>query len=165
MMRRVLYVVLALSLGINAGFLYRWAFGPPGPSPGPGDLGPGELEGVLARHLDHMSEGLRLSAQQRATIAAVLDEYVPRILEQNERVVAARRNLAETYEAEQWDGAAFRAAIRSLQDAQSELDTLVGEAMSGEAAVLTVEQRRRYVRGSPWAKLIGVGGSPPPRRR
>lgn len=162
MRRQAVYLLLALSLGLNAGLLYRWAAGPPGPPPGGGDLGPGGLERILAAHLDRMSEGLGLSDEQRAAIGAVLDERVPQVLEQNRRVVEARRALALVYQAPRWDADAFRASVTALHDAQTELDRLVGEAMIGEASVLSAEQRSRYVRASPWSVLIGVS-EPRPR--
>ena len=71
-----------------------------------------------------------------------------------------RKALAGRFEGPEFDSAEFRALSSRLSEAQARLDTLVTEAMLGEAAVLTDEQRQKYAGEMPWGRR-----GPPPERR
>ena len=153
---RAIYLLLALLVGMNATLLYD-RLSRPGPRGRPGP--PPEFSEIMEHHVDRMTGGLGLDESQAAQIRDVLDEQVPRILEQRERVDAERQRLADLYVGTRIDTEAFREQLRRVNAAQSRLDELVGEAMLGEALVLTPEQRRRHVRAMPWGR---TGGPPPP---
>lgn len=109
-----------------------------------------------------MTAHLGLDETQRAAIAAVLEEYMPRILAQREQVHDARRDLAAGYSDTEMDAARFRTLVQRLSAAQAALDSLAAEAMLGEAAVLSPEQRRSYVTVTPWGRLAARPPPPPP---
>jgi len=185
-MNRFWFVLLALSLGFNAGLVYvqhgarsdarrfadeRPLSGPPGeprgraPLSGPEDRrprrGPPEPpppEELIEHHLRRMADRLDLDAAQRRDITDVLAKVLPEIARQRQAIDRAREAVADYYGSPTFDEDTFRRLGRKLRDAQSRLDSLVTEAMLGEAALLTTEQRQRYVHEMPWS---GPGGPPP----
>lgn len=164
-MKRFWILALAVSVGLNAGLLYVVVLskGEEGhrPPPGSGRPPPGaHFEGVLDAHLRRMTESLGLDDQQRTTIAALHQTLLPKIREQHRTKDRLRRELAELYASPSFEPAAFRALVEQLGKAQRELDALVTEAMLGEAAVITTDQRRKYAREMPWANPL-----PPPHPR
>jgi Spy/CpxP family protein refolding chaperone len=182
-MRRVAFVLLALSLGLNAGLLYtvishRHAhgsrgferLGPPSDRAGlPG--GPRGLHGThptpdvisfAQRRLARIVDWLDLDAAQREAMRAILDESMPRILAQRDAVRAARHRAAEQYLKPAVDPDSVRIAVRRLTAAQAALDSLVAETMSREAKLLTPEQRARYFTAMPWGERVGPGHEPLP---
>lgn len=179
-MKRLWFLLLAISLGANAGFAVVWlsgprqhAPGPPGPGPGPRPAPPA-IERVLDNHLDRMSEGLLLTGDQRARLADGYKVLFPRILDQNRAVAQLRRKVHESYGADSVDAPGFRELVARLSHEQAKLDSLVAEAMLQEAAVMTTEQRRRYIPGMPWTRAVqtaqgqpevGPGPGPGPRGR
>jgi Spy/CpxP family protein refolding chaperone len=187
-MKRIWFVLLALSLGLNAGLLYmvishrhargprgfEW-MGPPPDRPGPPEdnLGPPPAHGrpyglAFARHrLDRMADWLNLDPAQREALRAILDETMPRILERRDAVRAARHRAAEQYLKPTVDPDSVRASVRQLNAAQASLDSLVAETMSREAKLLTPEQRSRYFTAMPWGERVGPDrdGPPPPEPR
>lgn len=187
-MKRAWFVLLALSLGLNAGLLYtviahRHApgprgferMGPPPDRPGPPDkslgLRPahGRPDGVaFARHrLGRMADWLNLDKAQREALRAILDETMPRILAQRDAVRAARHHAADQYLKPTVDPDSVRASVRRLNAAQASLDSLAAETMSREAKLLTPEQRSRYFTAMPWGERVGPDhdGPPPPEPR
>lgn len=182
-MRRVGFVLLALSLGLNAGLLYtviahRHArgprdvehLGPPPDRPGPrgerrGPRGGGPSPDALPfaqRRLAHIADWLELDATQREAMRASLDASLPRVLAQRDAVRAARRRAAAQYLKPVVDPDSVRIAVRRLTAAQAALDSLVAEAMSREAKLLTPEQRARYFTAMPWGERVGPEHEPPP---
>lgn len=157
-MRRVLYFLLLLSLGLNAGLLYDRFQSEDRRSIRRAGWPPENVDELLERHLDRMGGRLSLEPSQRSAIAALLKEHLPKILEQGKSVREARRSLSELYGATELDAEAFRTQVEILTEAQAELDRLVGEAMIAEATVLTPEQRREHIEAMPW------GRRPPPNR-
>lgn len=153
-MKRIGFLVLAVSVGLNVGLLYRVLT--PGPDgdgreerrrPPPVDMGTA-LEG----HLDRMTEHLGLHDGQRAAIQAVHEERLPGILAQRRVAADLRAEVVAHFERPEIDPEEFRALVRRLAEARGRLDALVAEAMLGEAAVLTLEQRRSYAEEMPWSR-------------
>ena len=172
-MRVTLFVLLALSLGLNAGMLYQRLQHPPpfGPQrPPPKGKGPEVPTDFLDHHLLRMTEDLQLDEAQQRALTDLLEEQIPPILAQQEHLRVARRSLGGLYISEELEPNAFRAQVRRLSEAQAELDRLVGEVMIEEASLLSYEQRRRYFIDMPWGKgpvgqPPGKGPPPPPPKR
>ncbi|MBD3335844.1 MAG: periplasmic heavy metal sensor [Candidatus Eisenbacteria bacterium] len=181
-MKRGWFFVLAFSLGLNAGLLYvtlaqrgserdvapaREARGPLGERDDRAPP-PEGLARVIRDHLRRMTRDLDLDPQQRSAIAAIHEELLPRIAGQRREMRRLRGEVASLYAREEVTPAEFRAKVRQLSNAQARLDSLVTEAMLAEAALLTPEQRRRYVRHMPWGHPLPPQhrGPPdhPPRR-
>jgi len=159
-MKRIWFLVLAVSIGLNAGLLFM-AQNRPGPAPGRHrPPPPGHFDARLDEHLRRMSKSLGLDETQRAGVEAVHRELLPKISEQHGRMEDLRKSIATHYEGPDFDPAKFRALAESLRETQARLDALVTEAMLGEAAVLTPDQRRKYAREMPW----GRRGAPPPAK-
>ena len=76
-----------------------------------------------------------------------------------ERLYAAIEALEDV--APVLDVDALRDQLRLVNEAQSELDRRVGEAMLGEAMALDADQRERHVRRMPWVRTDERG--PPPK--
>jgi Spy/CpxP family protein refolding chaperone len=174
-MKRAWFILLALSLGLNAGLLYvviaararqaalltefgnRQGRGGPrweeGRHPGGRELDP---EGLTRRHLRRMSKRLDLDEQQRQAIAEVMHDYLPRIVEQRRKLHEIRQKIGLQFAVPALDPMGFRTAVERLNQEQARLDSLVMESMLAEAALLTPEQRSRYAETLPWG--------PPPRR-
>ena len=170
-MRRILFVLLALSLGLNVGMVYQRLQHPPpfGPQRPPlkGE-GPEAPTAFLEHHLLRMTEELQLDEAQQRALNSLLEEQIPPVLAQQERLRVARRSLGDLYISEELEPDAFRTQVRRLSEAQAELDRLVGEVMVEEASLLSHEQRRRYLVVMPWGQGPVEGprgmGPPPPKR-
>lgn len=162
-MKRFWFLLLAVSLGVNAGLAVIWlarpGTRPPAPGRPPAPIGPPRIERMLDQHLARITEGLQLSKKQHDELEAAYHKLFPRIIEQNRKVSDLRRAVHDSYNADTVDPVAFRARVRQLSNEQARLDSLVTEAMLSEASVLTTEQRRRYAPGMPWTRT----GQPAPR--
>ncbi len=182
-MKRGWFIVLLLSLGMNAGVLYtllseRTRSVPPpprffhpgrGPFHGEERFPPGRrprpiLKRMLEKRMGRMAERLDLDDVQRATLADLLDRMLPRIFDERERTESAREEIRALYELENVDPDAVREAVSRLNDAQSRLDSLVAETMLLEASILTPEQRKKYAGALPWGLPGGPGGPHPPKK-
>jgi Spy/CpxP family protein refolding chaperone len=160
-MKRTWFLVLALSVGLNAGLVYM-TVSSPGSAPGSNrPPPPGHFDTLLEDHLKKMTQSLGLAEKQRDAIAAIHRELLPKISEQHRAMEALRQAIATHYEGPDFDAAAFRKLARNLSEAQARLDALVTEAMLGEANLLRPDQRRKYAREMPW----GRRGAPPPGQR
>jgi Spy/CpxP family protein refolding chaperone len=177
-MKRGWFLVLAISLGLNAGLLYtklaadRRPEGPrarpfiwcPGGAGGGTPCAPAH-PGDLARHrLGRLARWLGLSGETRARMEAIAEETMPKILAEREKVREARSALREEYRKPETDRERVHALIRDAIEAQARLDSIVAESMLREAELLTPEQRERYFRFVPWEREMGQGrdGRPEP---
>jgi len=175
-MKRLGYLVLALSLGLNAGLLWvhfqhrsgherhgqRRPAGERGPRPDPRDPEVGKA--MVERHLRRLQEELDLSSEQRAAIAAVWEQNLPAIRATRERLRGLRSEMRDGLAAAEIDSVALRALARQAAAAQVELDSLTAGTMLAEAHHLQPEQRRRYAEIMPWVSpgrmLDGRPGRP-----
>jgi Spy/CpxP family protein refolding chaperone len=166
-MRRLPYLVLALSLGLNAGLIYVTLNGgdtrtPPMHGAGRPRHEPArDPELLVAQHVERMSEDLSLSSEQQETIRTTLLRWMPEILAQQRRIGDLRRSIVDLYVESELDSGRFQAVVARLSEAQARLDSLATAAMLGEAEILTREQRTRYVHHMPWGRPHGVAGMRP----
>ncbi|MFH1680142.1 MAG: periplasmic heavy metal sensor [Candidatus Eisenbacteria bacterium] len=169
-MKRGWFLVLAVSIGLNAGLLYntfhaeRWGAGPsrppfllpPGP-PGEGRPYGSEARDFAGHRLRRLADRLRLDADQRSRMSRIIEENMPVIMEKRDRVQKARHALREEYLKPEPDGARVRSLVRELNESQACLDSLVAETMLREADLLTPDQRARYLDAIPWERGAGPG--------
>ncbi|MFH1143928.1 MAG: periplasmic heavy metal sensor [Candidatus Eisenbacteria bacterium] len=183
-MKRVWFLLLTLSLGLNAGLLYtllspRSLAGsasqenlpeaaPPAldapphegmPCATPGGAGPCEV--LMHNRLDRMGEVLGLKGAQWTEVRGVLGEMLPRIMAERENVQQIRRRVHEEYMQPEVDAGLIRALVTDLAAAQARLDSLTAETILRESGLLTREQRLGYFRSMPWERCRDC--PPPPR--
>ncbi|RPJ42747.1 MAG: periplasmic heavy metal sensor [Candidatus Latescibacterota bacterium] len=171
-MKRGWFLVLAISIGLNAGllamtiagarreatFLPRPFVSPRGPGGGPEAPLRVEPKAFAMHRLRRLAKTLDLTEDQRTRLAGIVTENMSRIGEEGERVQQARLALREECRKPTPDAAAVRQLVRRINDTQAKLDSLVAETMLREADVLTPDQRVRYFEAVPWEH-----GGPPGR--
>lgn len=166
-MRWGLFLLLALSLGLNAGLLYVKMNVTRLPPPGAREMnGPpgGRLparEELFRDHLDRMTKHLQLSETQRGQLQSVHEELLPQIVAKRRELEEIHDGIALRFGSPEMDPERFRELARRMNETQSLLDSLVIEAMLSESALLTPDQRQRYAREMPWGKRR----QPPPQPR
>lgn len=145
-MRRGLILLLVLSLGLNAGLLYKALSGDgDGRRRHRSERGDVSPEAFIAHRLDRVSERYGLDEAQRARMEDVLRRFVPDVMAQHRRVTEARAGVLAQLGAAVVNEDSVRVRTMELNAAQTELDSLVTESMLREVLVLTPEQRARYV--------------------
>jgi Spy/CpxP family protein refolding chaperone len=168
-MKRGWFVLLALSLGLNAGLLYVQLRGQPEGAPAPTTstdeqsrygprFHPDGTTGFIRDRVGRIGSRLDLSDTQLERMTAVSDEMMPRILAQQEIV----RQAQDAVRAEYLNPLVDRESILQLQRkgslARARLDSLVVETMIREAMLLSPEQRGRYFKMMRWKEERGHGG-------
>jgi Spy/CpxP family protein refolding chaperone len=163
-MKRGLVVLLALSLGLNAGLLYVHFWGG-GESDtvdpdsrtayaGRGQFGPRShpegAPGFLRERLGRIEARLRLEEDQREGMADVVDEMMPLILAQQEVVRESQAELHREYLKPRVDRERILELRRLGSLAQARLDSLVTETMLREVILLSPEQRAEYFEMMRW---------------
>ncbi len=177
MSKWIIYLLLALSLGLNAGMIattlvHRTA-GPHGsPPPGPGG-GPGHQPGpppdpgrVVEDHLRGMTQHLDLDTDQQQAIRRVLETHAAELTTLQVAAEEAGRMLAEAYALPEFDPDGFLRLTAEASTARSRLDSLSAVMLVGEAAVLTPEQRLKFSTIAPTIHSQPQRppeGGPPPR--
>ena len=167
-MKRGLFILLALSLGLNAGLLYvRWASPAAGPRPRnmdrPAPLHPGSSEpaDLVAAHLTGMTRHLQLDDSQQNAVESILRTRIPLLTTLREESRQADGRLAEAFAAAEFVPEEFSGLVRDASLRRARMDSLAGEILLLEATVLTPEQRVRFAEVAP-----GIYSGPPggPRR-
>jgi Spy/CpxP family protein refolding chaperone len=181
-MKRLWYLVLALSLGLNAGLLWvhfhhRSEHERRGSRRGPaGERGPRSDsrapevgKAMVERHLARLEKELDLTPEQRTSIAAIWEQNMPAIRATRERLRGLRSEMRDGLAAAEIDSTALRVLARQAAAAQVELDSLTAGTMLAEAHHLQPEQRRRYAEIMPWVSpgrmLDGRPGRPRDKTR
>jgi uncharacterized membrane protein len=171
-MNRIALLLLAVSLGLNAGLLYvrlaeRPAQGTERPDrlPAPRRASPPAPEVVVQDHLLAMTRHLTLSQEQQRSIRAVLDEHMPMMMELLRRGDEANRRISEAFAAPEFDTERFKILVQEASQARARADSLSAVMLLGEAAVLTAQQRIKYAEIAPTVHANPPRKPPPPRRR
>lgn len=187
-MKRLGWLVLLISLGLNLGLGYRllnpprpWdgPLAPPwgeGPGHGPAD-GPPRGEGpgselavdqgdstqwrrIMAGRLRRVAERLELTPAQLDVFRATHQENAAGLLAQRHLVEDARARLQAMVAAGEAPPDSVRQAIREVGRSQALLDSLITETMLLEMEVLTPDQRARYLQILPGLRGSAPGRSP-----
>jgi Spy/CpxP family protein refolding chaperone len=172
-MRRGWFIVLALSLGLNAGLLYVHLSGRGGDWPGrafPGGRPPVPVEargpiahpegtkGFIRDRLGRVGERLKLSDEQIESMAAILDETMPELVEGQKVIRELRMQMREEYLKLDVDANRIQGLRRETAAVQSRLDSIMVDTMLREAEILTPEQREAYFELMPFGDKGGRGG-------
>lgn len=179
MSKKTIYLLLALSIGINLGvmgmtLLNGGAEQPLGPRPdgprGEADRGPGvrpNPEQLVQRHLQGMTQHLELDAEQQQAVRLIMERYMPEQAERQLRVDQTSNQLSRAYAAPVFDAAQFRRLTEAASRAHLELDSLSTVMLVAEAEVLTPDQRRKFAAAAPTLRARRQGQrpdqGPPPR--
>jgi Spy/CpxP family protein refolding chaperone len=171
-MKRGWFIILALSLGLNAGLLYvqmskkadepRRGFrqeSPRRPMDVTGPIGhPDGPAGFIRDRLGRVGDRLDLSEEQIESMAAILNEVMPELLEGREAIHDLRMEMREEYLKPDVDAERIQLLRRETAAAQSRLDSIMVDTMLKEAEVLTPEQREAYFQLMPFGDRGKMGG-------
>lgn len=155
MSKRILYLLFALSIGLNVGVIgttlthkmseprkgpprrnIEGTKGRPGQKPDPANL--------VEEHLFGMTQHLGLSEEQQDSIRKILEQHAPRLSELQNAMAESGPRLAEAYSGSGFDAEAFRELAAEISANRSQLDSLSTVVLVAEAAVLTPEQRLKF---------------------
>ncbi len=178
MSKRIIYLLLAVSLGLNAGVIattlvHRASMPPPGPPPGPDggagpDMGPPpDPNRLVEEHVRGITRHLDLDAAQQDAVRLVLERHSSLLVELQMDVGDVGRRLSDAFAAPEFDPEQFRRLTAEAGMVRSRLDSLSAEMLVAEAAVLTPEQRRKFAAVAPTIhsqpQRPPREGGPPPR--
>lgn len=167
MSKRIIYLLLAVSLGLNIGviattLLHRPAGPPPGPGPGR-DRGPNQSPDaarMVEEHVQGITRHLDLNQEQQQTIRTVMEHHVPQLIILQSKAGAAGGRLTKVFAAPEFDPNLFQKVTAEAAIARSRVDSLSAVMLVAEAAVLTPEQRRKFAQVAP-----SIYTNPQPRPR
>lgn len=177
MSNRIIHLLLALSLGLNAGVIattlvHRVTAPSPGHPPGGGGVGdrPPAQSADPARmvdsHLRGMTRHLGLDEEQQRAVREVLERYVPELIELQTGAADAGEALASAFGAPEFDRETFLRLTAETSAARSRLDSLSAVLLMAEAELLTPEQRQLFSTVAPMVhsqpqQPAGRRGPPP----
>lgn len=155
MSKRIIYLLLAVSLGLNVGVIattvvHRATMPPPGGPPGPDrgarpDMGPPpDPDRLVKDHLQGITRHLDLNGEQQNAVRSVLERYSSQMVELQMDVDDVGRRLTEVFAAPVFDPEQFRRLTAEAGVVRSRLDSLSAVMLVAEAAVLTPQQRRKF---------------------
>jgi Spy/CpxP family protein refolding chaperone len=175
-MKRGWIILLALSLGLNAGMGYVLLSnradggegrgqdarlpgrrGVQGPMSHPG--GPPEF---INERLRRAGDRLGLTEEQIKAMSDIMEEVMPELVKRREDIRDLRMQMREEYLRPEVDEARIHELRRETEAAQSELDSIMVKTMLREAKLLTPEQREAYFELMPFGGDRGKHG---PRMR
>jgi Spy/CpxP family protein refolding chaperone len=171
-MKRFLFLLLSLSLGLNAGLLYvRYMERPhAGPMPGAPDhqrfnRPPPPAGVMIEQQLAVKTRHLGLDSAQQKAIRIIMEKHLPAMAESREKSRKANRRMVKLYADDPFDKVEFQRLMREASQARSKADFLSALILAEEASVLTIEQRSLFAETAPMAQGEGHRPPPPPRGR
>lgn len=181
-MKRMIWLLLLLSLGLNLGLGYRLmkSDAPEGhrfPGRDKGKWmqdrstrwnGPGakmwdsrsdstHWRQAMSRRLSHIAQRLELTPDQVAALESVQQENLQALFGYRLEVEEARAQLHDVIAAGTVDGDQVRSAIKEIGLRQARLDSLLTEAILVEMEILDQDQRGRYLQLLPVLRGEGPG--------
>jgi Spy/CpxP family protein refolding chaperone len=145
-MKRVWFLLLALSVGLNAGLIATRTIGDGGHRPHekprpPEQGGPG---GTVDNHLAAMTEHLGLDEAQQTAVRAVLESGLPQIAERQGELRKLEGLTRGAYGAPRFDADEFSRLVAQAAAARAVVDSLTAAMLVQEATILSPDQRRRF---------------------
>lgn len=183
-MKRTLLIILAFSLGLNAGLGWylgtarKHAPGRQGPPPrenanaGRTDSSPtpGDTESVINAHLATLHRDLGLDDAQVSALRALLGAKMPEMAVLLHRTTEANRRISDAYAVADLDTVRFRELVAAASAARTRADSLSSVILLAEADILTPQQRTKFAHTAPVAYSMvrrdpqPRADGPPPRR-
>lgn len=177
MSKKLIYLLLALSIGLNIGVIgttvvHRGKRLPPPRPPGPptgGQHQPGQRPDparIVEDHVRGMTQHLNLNSEQQQAIRAILERYATQLTALQVEVEETSQRLPEAYADPAIDPDQFQQLVAEASNARAQLDSLSAVMLMAEAAVLTPEQRQKFAEVAPSIhsrpkRPRGQGGPPP----
>ncbi len=160
MSKRILYILLALSLGLNLGIIgmtlvhqaTKPALDKPPGQGGREGLNPARYPDpstLVNNHIIGMTRHLDLDQEQQKAIRAVLERYAPQQIKFQTDAAEAGRHLADAFAAPVFDPEQIERLTAKASAKRTLLDSLSAVMLVAEAAVLSPEQRRKYAAVAP----------------
>jgi len=160
MSRKILYLLLAASIGLNAGIIGMTLVHKTkkqGPTPPHGPAGregrmramPSDPSTLVDNHIRGITRHLALDPEQQQTIRSILEQYAPQLIKFQIDAAEAGRGLAEAYAAPDFDPEQIQQLTANASAARVRLDSLSAILLVAEGAVLTPDQRRIYAEVAP----------------
>jgi len=160
-MKRLWFLALAVSVGLNAAMLYQHftrpapmqprprggAFGP-GPDAGPpGEPGdsPTSFEHMIERRLHRMTGELGLREDQVRALRAIGTAHIDRLDSLRRESRAARDSMRDLLSGAVIDSVRVREQARRLREVDTRIGVLITDNLIREAAVLDPGQRSHYL--------------------
>lgn len=169
MSKKIIYLLLAVSLGLNVGVIAmtianRTDQPPHDPPPG---RGPADPDRLVEGHLRGMTQHLGLNDEQQQAIRDILERHTPEMARLRAEADEAGQRLAEAYGAPNFDAERFRQLTTETGAARARMDSLSSVMLVAEASILSPEQRRKFAAVAPELHSNPPQGprrdGPPPR--
>lgn len=167
MSKRIIHLLLAVSLGLNVGVIsttlvHRAATPPPGPRPGGGEPRPERPDParLVEGHVQGMTQHLDLDAGQQEAIRNALEPHAAELASLQAQVAEAGRRLSSAFAASEFDHRGFLRLTAETSTVRARLDSLSAVLLVAEAAVLNPEQRLKF---SNVASIVHTQPQQPPR--
>lgn len=152
MVRRSLWLLLALSIGLNLGLLYGRLVDQPMKRPPKNDGGPRggmPVEKMIAEQVRMKTDHLQLDREQAAAVRAILEKRLPEVSRLREEAHIAQRDLARVFASEPFAPAAFVQQAAWAREVRSRADSVSALILLEEAGVMNAEQRRVFGQEGP----------------
>jgi len=144
--KRGWFLLLALSVGLNAGLLYEEFQDAHSHSRRESrsykTVSHNEQD-IIRRRMEQLDD-LGLSSDQKARLEGVLNEFVPRIASANREYERLRDEIARESAGESVDVVRLRGLLSDLNTSHATRDSLSAESLQREAEVLDAEQLRSF---------------------
>ncbi len=155
-MRRMPLILMAFSVGLNAGLVYFFLNGRTAQEETPPPPPPRELAGetrdaeeALREHLDLMTRDLDLDPAQVTALHDLLKTRLPEMAVLLRRTTEANRRITDAYGEPVLDEAKFREMVRLASASRARADSLSAVMLLAEADILTPAQRTRFAHTAP----------------
>ena len=166
-MKRLLFLLLSLSLGLNAGLLYVRYADQGQPRPMPGGPPPQQVhhqppppEVMIEEQMAVKTRHLNLSSEQQKAIREILEKHLPAMAELRNQARVSSSRMTEVYAESPFNKEEFQKLMVDAGQARFEADSLAALMLLEEASILNDEQRRLFAQRAPMAGQ--EGHRPPP---